>query len=154
MTIIADRYIRKWFLQGLYGDAALAKVLSKVVDGAEQQVLPVFQPAPPGRRIRGAGNSGELLSLFGLSVYHTGESMENIMKIFHLIEQYPDLSLFVQTNPSYCCPVAGDGSHGGQDRADHRHSHRHDRVRRHGRLKERRRDPVSEIPAAERGDGR
>ena len=30
--------------------------------------------------------------------------MENILKIFHLIEQHPDLSLFVQTNPSYCCP--------------------------------------------------
>ena len=30
--------------------------------------------------------------------------MENIMKIFHLVEQHPDLSLFVQTNPSYCCP--------------------------------------------------
>ena len=30
--------------------------------------------------------------------------MENILKIFHLIDQHPDLSLFVQTNPSYCCP--------------------------------------------------
>jgi hypothetical protein len=30
--------------------------------------------------------------------------MENILKIHHLVENYPDLSLFVQTNPSYCCP--------------------------------------------------
>jgi hypothetical protein len=35
---------------------------------------------------------------------HTGESMENILKVFYLVKKYPDLSLFVQTNPSYCCP--------------------------------------------------
>ena len=27
------------------------------------------------------------------------------MKIFYLIENYPEISLFVQTNPSYCCPA-------------------------------------------------
>src|SRR4030042_1371773 len=31
ITIVADRYIKKWFLQGLFGDAALARVLSKVI---------------------------------------------------------------------------------------------------------------------------
>jgi hypothetical protein len=33
-----------------------------------------------------------------------GESFENILKIHRLIRQYPDLDLFIQTNPSYCCP--------------------------------------------------
>jgi hypothetical protein len=33
-----------------------------------------------------------------------GESMENILKIFRIIREHPDISLFVQTNPAFCCP--------------------------------------------------
>jgi len=29
--------------------------------------------------------------------------MENILKIHRLVKQYPDLDLFIQTNPSCCC---------------------------------------------------
>jgi hypothetical protein len=44
------------------------------------------------------------LDKFGVSVLHRGESMENLLKIYNLIRQYPDIDLFIQTNPSYCCP--------------------------------------------------
>jgi predicted nucleotide-binding protein (sugar kinase/HSP70/actin superfamily) len=104
MAIIADRYIKKWFLQGLYGDAALAKVLTKVVAVLNAKYYRYFNRVLGGGEFTVRDNSEDVLSRFGLSIYHTGESMENILKIFHLIEQYPDLSLFVQTNPSYCCP--------------------------------------------------
>ncbi|HQL82537.1 MAG TPA: acyl-CoA dehydratase activase-related protein [Spirochaetota bacterium] len=104
MDIIASRYIRKWLVQGLYGDAALAKVLSKVVAVLNARYHRYFNRLLPANDNRAGDGSVDLLSLFGLSVYHTGESMENILKIFHLIEHHPDLSLFVQTNPSYCCP--------------------------------------------------
>jgi predicted CoA-substrate-specific enzyme activase len=104
ITIVADRYIKKWFLQGLIGDAALAKVLSKLTVVLNRHYYKYFHRVLPGREFRVFDNAEEVLSRFGLSIYHTGESMENIMKIFHLIEQHPDLSLFVQTNPSYCCP--------------------------------------------------
>jgi hypothetical protein len=46
----------------------------------------------------------EWLNKFGLNLLQSGESLENILKIHALIEQYPDISLFVQTNPAYCCP--------------------------------------------------
>jgi len=26
------------------------------------------------------------------------------LKIFYILENYPDVSLFLQTNPAYCCP--------------------------------------------------
>ena len=104
ITIVADRYIKKWFLQGLFGDAALAKVLTKVIAVLNKRYYKYFHRVLPGREFRVLDNAEDVLSRFGLSIYHTGESMENILKIFHLIEQYPDLSLFVQTNPSYCCP--------------------------------------------------
>ncbi len=104
ITIVADRYIKKWFLQGLIGDAALAKVLSKVVTVLNNKYYKYFNQILNGGNFRVQDDAGDVLTKFGLSMYHTGESMENIMKIFHLTEQYPDLSLFVQTNPAYCCP--------------------------------------------------
>lgn len=44
------------------------------------------------------------LQQFNIDPYHSGESYDNILKIFHIIEKYPDVSLFVQTNPAFCCP--------------------------------------------------
>lgn len=44
------------------------------------------------------------LDKFGMNMMHRGESIENLLKICVLMKQHPDLDLFIQTNPSYCCP--------------------------------------------------
>jgi hypothetical protein len=44
------------------------------------------------------------LSRFNINPYNSGESYENILKIFYFIENYTDISLFVQANPAFCCP--------------------------------------------------
>ena len=53
---------------------------------------------PSGRRIE------ERLRVFNLRLEHSGESYDNILKIFHILEEHPEVALFVQTNPSFCCP--------------------------------------------------
>ena len=45
------------------------------------------------------------LAHFNIDPLHSGESYDNLLKIFYIVENYPDVSLFVQTNPSYCCPA-------------------------------------------------
>ena len=45
------------------------------------------------------------LKQFNIDLFHGGEAYDNILKIFYLKENYPELALFVQTNPSYCCPA-------------------------------------------------
>lgn len=45
------------------------------------------------------------LSKFNIDLLHSGESYDNILKIFYIVENYPDVALFVQTNPSFCCPA-------------------------------------------------
>ena len=32
------------------------------------------------------------------------ESIEQALTIAHLVKEHPDLCLFVQTNPAFCCP--------------------------------------------------
>ena len=46
----------------------------------------------------------EVLKTYGVLPEHTGESMDNLLKIHYITKEHPDLALFVQTNPSYCCP--------------------------------------------------
>jgi hypothetical protein len=48
--------------------------------------------------------SEEFLRAFGLRTEHTGESFENLLKIHHLVRAHPDLALFVQASPAFCCP--------------------------------------------------
>lgn len=50
------------------------------------------------------GELKEILDKYHLQVLHRGESVENILKIENLVRNYDDISLFVQTNPAYCCP--------------------------------------------------
>ncbi len=45
------------------------------------------------------------LEQFNLRVEQEGESVENILKIFRIMKEHPDVSLFVQTNPAFCCPA-------------------------------------------------
>jgi hypothetical protein len=36
---------------------------------------------------------------------HAGESMDNLLKIYYTLKYHPDLSLFVQASPAFCCPA-------------------------------------------------
>jgi hypothetical protein len=44
------------------------------------------------------------LRSYNVRLEHHGESWDNLLKITHLKKKYPDLRLFVQTNPAFCCP--------------------------------------------------
>ena len=106
MQIISEPYLKKWFKQGQIGNVALLKILQKVAHVMERKYYRYFN-----RIINEKGTyrdyalpPDEILKKFGLKLMHSGESMENILKIFYLVNKYPDLSLFVQTNPAYCCP--------------------------------------------------
>ncbi len=104
MKIIADPYIRKWMREGMYGGAATAKLLQMTVPIFERKYGDMFNEIiqePPHLPLE---NYEEKLSLVRLSARHTGESMDNVLKIFSILRAHPDVALFVQTNPSYCCP--------------------------------------------------
>ena len=59
--------------------------------------LPPDAPVDPGAMewLRGS---------FGVRREHAGESADNLQKIFHLVRAHPDIRLFVQASPAFCCP--------------------------------------------------
>lgn len=54
---------------------------------------PVYDASPLG-----------ILSAYNVSVAHTGETMDNLLKIFYTLRHHPDVALFVQASPAFCCP--------------------------------------------------
>jgi predicted nucleotide-binding protein (sugar kinase/HSP70/actin superfamily) len=44
------------------------------------------------------------LAKFNMRPEQSGESVENVLKIFHILRHHPDVSLFVQASPAFCCP--------------------------------------------------
>jgi predicted CoA-substrate-specific enzyme activase len=44
------------------------------------------------------------LAEFNIRIEQEGETYENILKIFRIMKEHPNVSLFVQTNPAFCCP--------------------------------------------------
>ena len=104
VQMIANTYLKKWFFEGNYLDILSSKALLSTVTRLEKVYLRYFgkiieNPAP------GYNESPEkILSEYHVRLEHTGESMDNLLKIFYTKKHYPDVSLFVQTSPAFCCP--------------------------------------------------
>jgi len=104
IKMIAGVYLRKWFFEGHYMGTLTSWALMKLIRKEEMAYMKYFEKilkeAEPDYDVP----SGQILSKCRLRVEHTGESMDNILKLFYLIRQYPDICLFVQASPSFCCP--------------------------------------------------
>jgi predicted CoA-substrate-specific enzyme activase len=102
--LIAENVLRRRNLVSHRLEMAGYRGLLIILKQLERKYLKYFEP------FIGKANSVDALKLegnlskFNIDKYHSGESYDNILKIFHIIESYPSISLFVQTNPAFCCP--------------------------------------------------
>jgi predicted CoA-substrate-specific enzyme activase len=105
LKMIAPPYLRKWFIEGHYLEALTSGVLMAGLKLQEKtyrrhfdRILGGFDPGvddPPAK----------ILSEYHVRIENTGESMDNLLKIHHILKCHPDLALFVQTSPAFCCPA-------------------------------------------------
>jgi predicted nucleotide-binding protein (sugar kinase/HSP70/actin superfamily) len=104
VKIIADPYIRRWFKEGNVWEAVSSKIIMKAIGLFEKRYSPFFNRILNENISVSLPSVDEVLKKFDLEIEHTGESMENALKIYSLINHYSDISFFVQTNPAFCCP--------------------------------------------------
>ena len=45
-----------------------------------------------------------ILAQYGVRIEHTGESLDNLLKVHYIKKHYPNVTLFVQASPAFCCP--------------------------------------------------
>ncbi|MFP4650491.1 MAG: acyl-CoA dehydratase activase [Desulfobacterales bacterium] len=102
--MIAPAYFKKWFTEGRYLSLAVNRSLLAAMVRRERAYYRHFQsilrePEPVYNE-----NPEQILSRFGMIPENTGESMDNILKIYYICRHHPEVSLFVQTSPAFCCP--------------------------------------------------
>jgi predicted CoA-substrate-specific enzyme activase len=104
VQMIARAYLKKWFFEGKYLEVLSSKALMSSVTRLEKIYLKYFGQILEKPAHEYHESPENILSEYNLRIEHTGESMDNLLKIFYIKKHYPDVSLFVQTNPAFCCP--------------------------------------------------
>ncbi|MDX9786152.1 MAG: acyl-CoA dehydratase activase [Desulfobacterales bacterium] len=104
LKMISKLYYRKWFIEGHFWDAFASSVWMASLRRKEKIYYLYFErilnePEPVYDE-----SAEEILSRYNMRIEHTGETMDNILKVHYLLKQYPDIALFVHASPSFCCP--------------------------------------------------
>jgi predicted CoA-substrate-specific enzyme activase len=105
LKMISAPYLRKWLIEGHYLSVISSQALMTTLKMKEKIYYSYFarilnEPEPvydePAR---------EILARYSLRLENTGESMDNLLKIHYIKKHYPDVALFVQASPAFCCPA-------------------------------------------------
>jgi len=104
MKIVANLTTKRFIKSGRYSEFMKIKFLKSLIPLVEDKYKKYFYKYNGAVTALSSEETDEWLGRFGLNILQRGESFENILKIQALIKQHPDLDLFIQTNPSYCCP--------------------------------------------------
>jgi predicted CoA-substrate-specific enzyme activase len=103
IKMVSSQYFRKWFLEGKYFNVLTSKTLIATVTVLEKLYYRYFERVLKEPEREYNESPEKILSEYNIRIEHTGESMDNILKIFYTKKYYPDVSLFVQTIPALCC---------------------------------------------------
>jgi predicted CoA-substrate-specific enzyme activase len=104
VKIIANSYFKKWFKEGKYLSLISNKALLVAMQTMEKKYFPYFEPLLKASDFTVSPLGDDVLEQYGIKPEHTGESMDNVLKIHHILQDHPDLALLVQATPAFCCP--------------------------------------------------
>jgi predicted CoA-substrate-specific enzyme activase len=105
VKMIAKPYLRKWFIEGRYLSVLSSTALLTEMIRRDKPYYRLFNRILNEPEARYDDPPEEILAEFNVRLENTGESMENLLKIHYLLKYHPDISLFVQTSPAFCCPA-------------------------------------------------
>jgi predicted nucleotide-binding protein (sugar kinase/HSP70/actin superfamily) len=104
LKMISGQYFRKWFIEGQYLNVLSTKTFFATALMLEKVYYKHFDRVVKEPDFEYNDSPEKILAEYNIRVENTGESMDNILKIYYLKKHYPDVSLFVQTSPAFCCP--------------------------------------------------
>lgn len=104
LKMIAYPYLRKWFVEGHYLEALSSKAFIAGLKIQESNYHKYFERILGEPQHSYDDSPEQILSHYNVRLENTGESMDNILKIHYITKYYPDIALFVQTSPAFCCP--------------------------------------------------
>lgn len=102
--IVSSTYFKVWMKELQIGDFLLYKALLAAMEFIEGNYYYPFEQFIGKPASSGGSDIEKKLSKFNLRFEQVGETNDNILKIYHIMENYPDLAFFVHTSPAFCCP--------------------------------------------------
>jgi len=105
LKMISRPYLRKWLIEGHYLAAISSQALMSTLKRKEKSYYVQFnrilnEPEPDYDE-----PAKDILARYNVQLENTGESLDNILKIHYIKKHYPDVALFVQASPAFCCPA-------------------------------------------------
>jgi hypothetical protein len=102
--MIANPYFRKWFFEGKYLTLISSKALMTAITRLERTYYRMFEPLLGEPMATFDDPPEKILAQYGVRIEHTGESLDNLLKVHYIKKHHPDIALFVQASPAFCCP--------------------------------------------------
>jgi len=104
VRIVVDSVIRKMALEGRPFASLGTRFLWHLVDTVGAPARHAFSAWVGHLPPLGWPKQERFVRALGLHPRHGGESFDNLLKVQHLARAHPDIALFVQASPAFCCP--------------------------------------------------
>ena len=101
MTV--ENYFHRWTREMKFGRLLKLKPIMGALATMEKWYYKHFEKVLEEPVNQFDDNPEEILKKFSVRMEHEGESQDNLLKTWYISRQYPDLALFVQLNPGFCC---------------------------------------------------
>ncbi len=103
VKIIAGACFERWRKEKRYGDFIKFRSILTVMELMEKRLCKPFDQML-GKPFSSLNSSGAAeLEVYSITTEQEGETLENILKITHILREHPDITLLVQANPAFCC---------------------------------------------------
>lgn len=102
--MIANPYFRKWFYERKFLTLISSKALMTTISRLERTYYRMFEPLLGEPMATFDDPPEAILAQYGVRIEHTGESLDNLLKVHYIKKHHPDVTLFVQASPAFCCP--------------------------------------------------
>ena len=102
--MIASPYLRKWFFERKFFTLFSSKALMAAISRLERTHYRTFEPILKEPMATFDDPPEAILGRYGVRIEHTGESLDNLLKVHYIMKYHPDVTLFVQASPAFCCP--------------------------------------------------
>ena len=104
MGLLVTTYFESQWLDGSYLDLLRDKALYGTLSLFVRKLTRIARPLLKDEGATLNHDPLTYLQRHGLSIRHEGETSENLLKVYYLRENYPDLKLIVNVYPLFCCP--------------------------------------------------
>jgi predicted nucleotide-binding protein (sugar kinase/HSP70/actin superfamily) len=105
LKMVSRPYLRKWLIEGHYLSAISSQALMASLKRKEKVYYSYFKSILNEPEPEYDEPAKDILARYNVRLENTGESMDNILKIHYIKKHYPDVALFVQASPAFCCPA-------------------------------------------------